>query len=465
MASGLADARRVARRSRPAAIVALEQWLRIPSVSGSSQNRRDVDRAADWVARRLNRMTRSVTVVRAHGGPVVVARITSTSTGESTRGRVPTLMVYGHLDVKPAGPGWTSDPFEPQRRDTRLVARGASDDKGQLMAHLVALEAWVAAGGPPCNVVVVVDGAEEIGSPGLDQALDSLHGGTDRVSEVDAVLISDTRAAALGRPTLTVSQRGRLDVRITVDVGGADVHAGRFGGAVVDPSLVLAAAVTSAAEAISAIPPAEQTAPDPTDDVVRASAGGRTMAAGRLAARATRWSATSVTSLHAGGAPGAIPTRATADLDIRLPPGVPPATARTLLVSAVGSAREDQAVVDLRCGAGTIGAELHHPAAVSDAFRAACRAGFGVDPVEVASGGSIPAVAVLKSRFSVDPLLFGLGPSNDAAHGPDEYLDLRDWGCGVDASVVFMENLARAFRAGPRPTFAGTSRPISGSER
>jgi acetylornithine deacetylase/succinyl-diaminopimelate desuccinylase-like protein len=90
-------------------------------------------------------------------------------------------------------------------------------------------------------------------------------------------------------------------------------------------------------------------------------------------------------------------------------------------------------------------------------MRAACRAGFGTDPVSVASGGSIAAVAMLRSAFNVPPLLLGFGPSDDGAHGADEYLDLRDWGCGVDTSVVFMEHLSRLLRTGGRPTLAGAS--------
>lgn len=459
MGSRLASTRGVARRSLPAAVLALEQWLRIPSVSGVPAHRGDVRRAAEWAEQRLRRMTRDVRVVTAPDGPVVVAHIVAAGRARS----VATLVVYGHLDVKPPGPGWTSRPFVPVRRGNRLIARGASDDKGQLMAHLVALEAWAVSGGPPCDVIVVIDGAEEIGSPGLAAVLDGVRDRVARGRNVVAVLVSDTRAAGAGRPTLTVSQRGMLTARLTVDVGGREVHAGRFGGAVVDPSLVLSGALLRAVSAVTAMAASERTAQEPTDDAMRVASGGRAMIADRPATRATTRAAASVTSLRAGGTPGAIPTRATAELDIRLPPGALPMRARAVVATAVASA--DATAVHLRWGMSHPGTVLRHSPGIRRALRAACRAGFGVDAVDVSSGGSIPAVALLRSAFGVHPILLGFGPCNDNAHGPNEHLDLHDWGCGVDTSVVFMENLARTFRAKPRPMFAEISRPLSTSGR
>ena len=145
----------------------LEEWLMIPSVSGSAAHRDDVQRAATWVARWLGRLTPWVEVVEAAGGPVVLARLSS----GAPRSAAPILVVYGHLDVKPGGNGWRTPPFRPVRRGQRLFCRGASDDKGQLFAHLLALRAWRQSRGLPGDVLVVVDGAEEVGSPGLDEAL------------------------------------------------------------------------------------------------------------------------------------------------------------------------------------------------------------------------------------------------------------------------------------------------------
>ena len=151
----------------------------------------------------------------------------------------PVLVVYGHYDVQPAGRGWTTDAFTPVIRAGVLYARGANDDKGQLFAHLAALDAWRRVGGAPLTVVIVAEGAEEIGSPGFAEAISGLR----RRVHANAVLVSDTERASMGRPAVTVSQRGQITMTVVVDTGGPPVHPGRLGGAVADPSVVLAAAL------------------------------------------------------------------------------------------------------------------------------------------------------------------------------------------------------------------------------
>lgn len=420
-------------RAAGSALPLLEEWLRIPSVSGSAAHAADVERAARWVADRLRQGTPYVGIRRTPAGPVVVAR---TLAGGDRR--APMTVVYGHLDVKPPGPGWTSPPFRPTRIGHRLQARGASDDKGQVMAHLVALAAWSAAGGPPGDVVTIIDGTEEVGSTGLARALAPLRRGP-LAGPVAAVVVVDTRAAGPGRPTVTVSQRGAALLRVSVDVGGSPVHAGRLGGAVVDPSLVLAAALTRAAAALAALAPGcTSPAALPTEAGVRAAAGPRSLHAGDLVAGVTRRGTLTVSRLRASAATGAVPTRATADVDLRLPPGRDPRRELPGVVRSLRRGVPPGTRLQVAAGHGTPGLCLAPPPAVRAAVRAACRAGYGRAPVAVASGGSIPAVAVLAHVFGQAPVLLGLGPADDGAHGPDEYLDLRDWRPAVDTHVVLL---------------------------
>jgi succinyl-diaminopimelate desuccinylase len=422
MAARCDDARAAARRHVPVALAGLEQWLRIPSVSGDPAHRHDVDRAADWLAARLATMTRSVRVVRSAHTPVVLARV------PARRPNAPFMIVYGHLDVKPPGPGWTSEPFEPVRRGGLLFARGASDDKGQLMVHVAAVEAWASIGGPPLDVVFIVDGAEEIGSPGLKPMLDGhrdLLGGN-----AVAVVVSDTKMAGPGRPSLTVSQRGMLGLKVEVSTARGAVHAGRYGGAVVDPTQVLAAAILRAARAVGRL---RCTSHLP----------------GRPDERTTTCGALSVTSIQSGSAAGAIPASAKATLDIRLPPGLPAAPTLKMIAGAVGGNRQPRTHIELTCVAATTGTVLRQTSTVRENIDDACRLAFGVPTVTVASGGSIPAVEHLYRRFERPPILLGFGPADDGAHGPDERIALSDWSKSVEMSACFLDLMSRSAAAPP----------------
>ena len=212
MSPRLAAARAAARAAVPATTVELQRLVRIPSISGSAAHRGDVIQAVEWLATWLRRRTRSVHLVPTRAGPVVLARVIGRE-----RGR-PTVLLYGHLDVRPAGAGWTRSPFYGVVQGSRLVARGASDDKGQLMAQLAALDALISVGGPPGDVIVVVEAAEEIGSPTLAEVLRRWRDHAVVRGPVVAVVISDTRAARPGVPSLTTSQRGLLALRLSVDV-------------------------------------------------------------------------------------------------------------------------------------------------------------------------------------------------------------------------------------------------------
>lgn len=441
MAGRLDGARCAARRRSDTAVEGLEQWLRIPSISGDPAHRRDIARAADWIARRLAKMTRAVKVVGSPHNPVVLARVAASRPSGGP------LIVYGHLDVKPPGPGWTSKPFEPVRQGELLIARGASDDKGQFMAHVAAVEAWVSVGGPPVDVVFIVDGAEEIGSPGLKAVMDRQR---DFLGpRAAAVVVSDTKMAGPGRPTLTVSQRGMLGVKVVVSAGRGGVHAGRYGGAVIDPSQVLAAAILRAARTVGGLSCAGRP-PGPSDADVRAGAAGRALHPDRLAERSTTCGALTVTSFDSGSTAGAIPATAKATLDVRLPPGVDAAEFFRVIAGAIGGNKHRQIDIKVTCAVATNGAVLSQSSAVRENVDRACRLAFGRPVAAVSSGGSIPAVGLLFRTFRRPPILLGFGPADDGAHGPDERIHLGDWAKSVEASVLFMEFLSKTMRASPR---------------
>ncbi|MFC4604405.1 M20/M25/M40 family metallo-hydrolase [Rhodococcus kronopolitis] len=426
-----------ARSALPATVSDLTEWIRIPSVSGSARYRGDVDRAALLAARWLRVLTPTVCVIPSPSGPTVLARIRGRHPGR------PATVVYGHFDVRPAGPGWRTGPFEPTRRGARLVGRGASDDKGQLMAHLAALRAWSTVGGPPHDVLLVLDGAEEIGSPHLAGVLGRWRRRPTLAGPVAATVVSDTRADTHGDPTVTVSQRGMLALRVTVTTRRGPVHAGRFGGAVLDPTLWLAAAVHSAARDVAAL----RTPCTLRTPTVPGTGSSATRVDAHTAARS---GALTVNSFRSGAAPGAIPAAAAATLDIRIPPGMRTDAVESHLRDVFGHHLPRTATVSVTRRGRADGRCLDHDDETRVAIDVACRLAFHTAPTRVSSGGSIPAVAVLADIFGPPPVLLGFGPVDDGAHGPNEYLDLAQWARAVDTCTALISTLTRDSPPAPK---------------
>jgi succinyl-diaminopimelate desuccinylase len=405
--------------------------MRIPSVSSDPGRVHDVRLAADWLAARLRSGGADVSLRGSTALPVVVGKF------RAVRPDAATVLVYGHYDVQPAGRGWTSDPFEPLVRDGRLVGRGASDDKGQLLMHVAAAEAWLRAGGLPVHVVVVAEGAEEVGSPGLGAVLTSLR---DEVRPA-LVLVSDTRRRSRDQPAVTVSQRGSITLDVEVDTAGVAVHPGRWGGAVIDPTLVLCRALDSVARAVARDIPHARERPEVTgqsDASVRSALGRRATAPDALDERITRRPSVHVTRMTVGGAVSAVPVRARARLDLRIPPGVRVGPAVSVVGRSLDGVAPHGVTVRVEVLGQTPGIEMAHPPAILRAVGEACRRGFGSPPAPVRSGGSLPAAAMLHRAFGVSPVLLGLGPEDDGAHGPNEYLDLAGLRRGILTSVELL---------------------------
>src|SRR5688572_4619853 len=223
---------------RKQSLAELIQLLRIPSVSTKPEHRDDMVRCAKSLADTLGK-TGLRTEVRPTGGgkghPVVLAR------NEHKPGR-PTVLFYGHYDVQPAEPLdlWKTPAFEPTVRDDgtghpAVYARGAADDKGQVWCHVEAVRAWQEAGGLPVNLVMLIEGEEEIGSDHLE-AFVRQHAGE---LKADVAVISDTNQFARGVPAITYGLRGLVYCEVFVTAVSHDLHSGMFGGSVPNPANVL----------------------------------------------------------------------------------------------------------------------------------------------------------------------------------------------------------------------------------
>jgi len=439
-AAGLTTVLRAAAAQRQERLAELRAWLAIPSVSADPRRAEAVVRAARWLAAWLSRVGARVELLPVRGGaPVVVGTVAGPP-------QAPVLLIYGHYDVQPPGPGWTTDPFVPVVRRGSLYARGANDDKGQLFAHLAALAAWCHTVGSPATVVVVADGAEEVGSPGFASAATVLR---RQVGPVDAVVISDTERAGADCPSVTVSQRGRLALHVEVDTGGPAVHPGRFGGGVIDPSLVLARVLVELErwsvgwrEPVRRPPPVRVTRL--SDREIRRRVLGRATEAADLDHRVTLRPAVTVTALRTGSMSTAVAARAAARLDVRLPPGVEPDTAVRQITTCLRDLAPPKTRIVTDVVAAHAGEHLVPAPADREAVGFATKTGFGRPPMYVRSGGSIPTVGVLRRLFDTTPVLLGLGTPAGGAHGPNEHMDLRGWERSIDTCVALIAGMVRA---------------------
>ena len=209
----------------------LFEFLRFPSVSADSQFKSSVDACADWLTARLRKAGLHAQKYETAGHPVVVAR------NEQRPGRR-TVLIYGHYDVQPPDPLdlWETPPFEPVIKGNKIFARGSTDNKGQILAHILGVESALKERGDlPVNLILLVEGEEEIGSPNLEAFLKE----HKSAWHADVVAISDTGMVAPGIPTFTYGLRGILCMEIRLRGPSADLHSGIFGGSVANPATVL----------------------------------------------------------------------------------------------------------------------------------------------------------------------------------------------------------------------------------
>lgn len=225
----------------PEFFASLSQWLAIPSISADPAHRGDVDRSAQWLK----------TYLQGTGFPSVEVWPTGESASPglpavfaewpASDPSAPVVLIYGHHDVQPVEPldEWDSPPFEPVQRDGLLLARGSSDDKGQVLFHALGLQASLAASratAPPVTLKLLIEGEEESGSTHF---ADLLRARRDRLS-CDVIVVSDTTMWAADVPSMCVGMRGVVDAEINLRGPERDLHSGSFGGGVPNPLHVMA---------------------------------------------------------------------------------------------------------------------------------------------------------------------------------------------------------------------------------
>ncbi|WP_336822898.1 dipeptidase [Sporosarcina sp. USHLN248] len=216
----------------------LKDFLRIPSISALSDHQGDMQKAAEWLLESFKQAgLENLSIDKTDGHPVVYGDWLH------AEGK-PTILVYGHYDVQPVDPLnlWESGPFEPEVRDGKLYARGASDDKGQVFMHVKAVEALMKENGSlPVNVKFIIEGEEEVGSPNLEKYIEE---NKEKLS-ADIIVISDTGMYGPGKPAICYGLRGLAGVQIDVRGAKGDLHSGIYGGGVQNPIHAIADILSS----------------------------------------------------------------------------------------------------------------------------------------------------------------------------------------------------------------------------
>ncbi|MGI8765823.1 MAG: dipeptidase [Gemmatimonadaceae bacterium] len=434
----------------------LFEFLRIPSVSARTEHRGDVRRAAVWLAGALRDAGLTAELHNTPGHPVVVGEYRGAGPA------APTILVYGHYDVQPVEPIelWTSPPFEPTVRDGRVYARGSVDDKGQLLLHIRALEAYLATRGAlPCNVVVIAEGEEEVGSEHL-KAFVEQH---KDVLACDAVVISDSTMFAEGIPSILSSLRGLAYFQIDVQGPSSDLHSGTYGGAVVNSSVALARIIASLHDSSGRIaidgfyddvsPFSEQVVDGmrtlPFSDNAFMRELGVTALGGeqgqttleKLWTRPTCEVNGMISGYTGEGAKTVLPARAMAKVSCRLVPNQDPARIAELFEAYVQKMTPTgvQVSVQYLQGGRPWRADLAGP--LFDGARRAIRAEFGRDPVITGSGGSIPVVSDFERLLEAPVLLMGFGLPGSNAHAPDEWLSLENFERGARTVAALYDEI------------------------
>jgi acetylornithine deacetylase/succinyl-diaminopimelate desuccinylase-like protein len=445
----------------PRFVKELQDLVRFPTVSSQPRHAADIRKCAAWLAEHLRAIGMdSVKVIRTLRHPLVYAA------WERRRG-APTVLIYGHYDVQPADPlrEWISPPFDAEIRGDDLLGRGACDDKGQMFAHVKALESFLHCDGAlPVNLKCIFEGEEEIGSPHLEALIVK----NRHALKADVALVSDTKMLGKDRPAISYAQRGALSLELEVRGPRRDLHSGNFGGAIHNPLQALCEIIGTLHDRRGrvAIPGfydrvrswsdeerATMRRDGPSDERILRDAGA-TEAWGEpnfsLYERTTLRPAVAVNGIVGGyqgvGVKAVIPAQAVAKLNFRLAPDQDPVEIERLFRRYI----QDLTPPDVRSRVRTLARakpvllDRRHPA--MRAAIVAYRKGFGATPSFVRSGGTIPVVRMFQDLLEIPTVLMGFALPDDRIHAPNEKFHLPNFHKGVATSIWFLEAVRALWR-------------------
>lgn len=432
-------------RVLPSVRADLEDLIRIPSVSYEPARAADVQRSAEATAALFEAEGFTVKIVRAgEGAPAVIAK-------KAAPAGKPTVLLYAHHDVQPTGPveQWTSDPFEPAERGDRLYGRGAADDKAGIAAHLAAVRAF--GNDLPVGVTVFVEGEEEIGSPTLLQLLDEY----SEELAADAIVIADSGNWDIGQPALTVSLRGLVEAYVEVRTLDHAVHSGLFGGPIPDALSALCRLLATLHDdkgdvAVDGLHASRAADVEYPEDRLRAESSVldsvRLTGSGSLVDRL--WTRPSIAVLgidtpSVAEASNTLVPVARAKVGLRVAPGDDAIKASAALKEHLENNAPWGAQVTVTQGQTGQPCSINARGAGYEAARAAFKTAWGVEPIDMGMGGSIPFIAEFQQTFpEASILVTGVEDPDTRAHGIDEGLHLVEFRKVCLAEALLLQNLA-----------------------
>ncbi|MEY4791196.1 MAG: hypothetical protein RIT34_3 [Bacteroidota bacterium] len=444
-------------------VAELFDLLRIPSVSADPAFQQNVKACAEFLATHFKQIgLDEVCIYPTAGHPIVYAE-------KIIDPALPTVLVYGHYDVQPADPLelWHSPAFEPVIKTTEIhpegaiFARGACDDKGQFFMHVKALEAMLKSQELPCNVKLMIEGEEEIGSPNLAIFVKE----NKAKLKADIILVSDTGMLANDVPSITTGLRGLSYVEVEVTGPNRDLHSGLYGGCVANPINILTQMIASLHDENNHITipgfydRVQELSPEDRAEMAKApyseeayckaldlkathgEAGYSTMERGSI--RPTL----DVNGIWGGytgeGAKTVIASKAFAKISMRLVPDQDPEEITRLFQDHFEKIAPNSVRVKVLPHHG--GEPVVTPTD-SFAYDAAARAyekTFGKRPIPVRSGGSIPIIAMFEKELGLKTILMGFGLDSDAIHSPNEHYGLFNFYKGIETIPYFFKNFSQ----------------------
>lgn len=436
----------------------LFSFLRFPSISTDSSHASDVQACAEWLVAKLSGMGLATQLYPTPKHPVVIAK------NEHIAGRH-TVLIYGHYDVQPVDPLdlWTSAPFEPVIRDGKIWARGAADNKGQMLAHVLGVEKTLRENQTlPVNLIFLFEGEEEIGSPNLASFL--VHHCDDL--KCDVIAISDTGMVAPGVPTLGYGLRGIACCEVILRGPKGDLHSGLFGGAVANPGAAMARLISSI-HAINGkvaiegfydqVRPLEAWEREmwahvpgvaDADFLTVTGSPGLFGEPGYTSSERT-WArpTAEVNGIGSGyqgeGSKTVLPAEAFAKLSFRLVPDQNPKDIMQKVKNHLEWHCPPGVNIEVKVGHDGKPYATDPNSKFGLAAQNALRAAFGAEPVLIREGGSIPIVQTFRDILGSDTLLLGLALSDAQIHAPNENFPVENFESGIRLNQALLLELAK----------------------